>query len=98
MYGNVWVEATIRKIKADKAEFALVTDVRFPNEVESIQQEGGIVIRLTKQKFEDTHQSETALDSFGAFDFTIKNDDLTIETQNSCVMQILLESGVPLCI
>lgn len=96
MYGDVWVDALMRKIKRDGVQFALVADIRFPNEVESIQKNGGIVIRLTKNPLDDQHSSETALDDFYAFDFLLDNKSMTIEEQNGHLMRILMESGIPL--
>lgn len=64
----------------------IITDVRFPNEVEAIKKRGGIVIRINRdqvfmnqkraiktkeQGFE--HPSETALDDYKDFDVTINN-------------------------
>ena len=48
MYNNVWVEATIRRIKNDAPLMAVICDTRFPNEVNGIIQNGGHVIRLLR--------------------------------------------------
>jgi len=63
MYHNVWVDATIRKIKAESPKIALIADCRFPNEVMGIKEAGGTVVRLTRAPFEgqDEHASETSL-------------------------------------
>lgn len=43
----------------------VVTDVRFPNEVDHIYSLGGIVMRVVRQGYTgDDHTSETALDSY----------------------------------
>jgi len=67
MYSNIWVDNTIKKILAEDSELAVVPDVRFPNEVESILANGGEVIRLSRVQEEDGHESETCLDP-GNFD------------------------------
>lgn len=62
----------------------IITDVRFPNEVEEIKDRGGIVIRVNRPKPEkvtndlvthiEEHESETALDKYEKFDHIITND------------------------
>jgi hypothetical protein len=43
----------------------IITDVRFPNELQAIKDRGGIVLRVTNPRIEskDEHESETALDN-----------------------------------
>lgn len=59
---DIWVDALFSGW--DGTENWIITDVRFPNEVEAIQARGGIVIRVIRPDMpnEDTHESETALD------------------------------------
>jgi hypothetical protein len=66
----------------DPRESWLITDLRFPNEVEEIKRRGGILIRMegdpcgvrNRSKRDPNHISETALDSFQGWDIIIKND------------------------
>ena len=52
----------------------IITDVRFPNELQAIKDKGGIVIRVDRPNLiENNHLSETSLDS-AIFDFVINND------------------------
>ena len=62
IYDEIWTSNTIKRINAEQTELAIVSDVRFPNEVEAITNEGGAVIKLTRNPFKDKHASETALD------------------------------------
>ena len=62
IYNDIWTSNTIKRISAEKTELAIISDVRFPNEVEAITNEGGVVIKLTRNPFKDKHASETALD------------------------------------
>lgn len=86
MYPNVWVNALINKILRDKVDIALISDCRFPNEVDIVKQHNGHVIRLTKNPFNSNHPSEKALDKseydWNHFDFIINNEDLSIEQKN----------------
>lgn len=54
-------------------------DARFPQEVDFIKQQGGLLMRLMRPRPSDTpvdnHASETAIDAIEA-DFYIRNDDL----------------------
>lgn len=94
-FGNVWADATIRKIQKLSLGLAIVTDNRFPNEVETILgQPKGYIIRLTRSPFvgSDPHPSETALDNFD-WDrpncFVLDNADMTKDEQNVAAVSIL---------
>ena len=93
IYPNVWVDSTIRKIKKDSPELAVIVDCRFPNEVEGIQSAGGKVIRLSRNIFgnEDQHPSETALDEYEGFDATINNQNMSVGEQNEALYNQLAE-------
>lgn len=95
MYSNVWVDATVNLINKEGPALAVITDCRFPNEVEGIQKIGGKVIRLLRDpnNGKDQHKSETALDDFPfeKFDAVIDNSEMTIEEQNDAVYSKLKE-------
>jgi hypothetical protein len=85
---SIWVNATFRHIFKENYEVALISDVRFPSEVEGVIEKNGSVIRLLRNVCEaDAHKSETALDDY---DFSIHNDkvciidntNMSIEEQN----------------
>jgi len=63
IHPNVWANACINKITKEGSDLAVVADVRFPNEVEAINRAGGKVLRLERDIHNDSHDSETALDS-----------------------------------
>lgn len=66
----------------------VVTDVRFPNEAEAIQREGGIVIRVLRPGMGgDAHASETSVDLINP-NFVIINDG-TFDTLRSRVCDVL---------
>ncbi len=84
LHPRTWINALFMDYKpASKSLFGetypnwIITDVRFPDEVDAIKARGGKVIRLRRPSNEnsgDTHASETALDNYNAFDFNIIND------------------------
>ena len=67
---DAWVSSTLDIIKNEGSELALIPDVRFPNEVLAIKEQGGIVIRLTRDVFTDKHECESSLDQ-DSFDWDI---------------------------
>jgi len=80
---TVWVDYTIKKITQEQSSVAIIPDVRFPNEVDAIHNAGGIVIRLTRDVFSDSHKCESALDAdkfdWNKFDYTINNNETVFE-------------------
>lgn len=98
MKRDVWASATINKIRGEKYSLAIIADCRFPNEVEAIKNAGGVVIKLTRNPFSSTHESETALDSGNYnpnnFDLVVNNDFLTISDQNKIIYNYLREKGI----
>jgi hypothetical protein len=80
---DAWVHATINKILNEDSQLAIVPDVRFPNEVKVIKDNGGIVIRLTRNMFNSDSESESSLDSdkfdWHNFDTVIDNHNMTLE-------------------
>lgn len=79
---KAWVNASINKIVSENAAIAIIPDVRFPNEVEAIKDNGGIVIRLERDVFKSNNESESALDKdnfdWATFDHVIDNKDISI--------------------
>lgn len=82
---SIWVNATFRDIKKNNYPFSLISDVRFPSEVNGILDNGGIVIRLLRDICStDAHPSETSLDDFDWSKdncFVIDNREMSIEKQ-----------------
>lgn len=95
MKPDVWTSSIIRKIQQDSPKLAIITDCRFPNEVESIKTNGGIVVRLTRNIYDSSHISETILDAnqydWSNFNYVIDNANLDIYQQSIEVEKILNE-------
>lgn len=98
MKTNVWVDATINKIKKENLDLAIIADCRFPNEVESIQKAGGYVIRLDLDPFGSQTNSESALDKnvydWDKFDLVVQNTVMTLDQKNSAILQFLSDKGI----
>jgi len=92
-FGNVWATATIRRIKRDRHVAAIITDNRFPNEIETVLQEpNGFIIRLSRAPYSDEHPSEKALDNFiweRDRCYMLDNAEMTIEQQIEAVKPLV---------
>ena len=95
MFSHAWVRATINKIKKEKPKLAIITDGRFPNEIEGINVYGGKTLRLTRNinKDNDQHKSEIALDDFPVSKYTavIDNNDMSIDEQCNATKRFIEE-------
>lgn len=78
IYSPIWIKNTIKRITKEKSALAIVADVRFPDEVKSIEKANGEVVRLTRNLFKDNHSSEVALDDY-PFKHIIENQKESIE-------------------
>lgn len=96
MYKNIWINSTLKTILREGSGLALITDVRFPDEVEAIKKAGGYVLRLDKITNDDKHESETSLDpevyDWKNFDYIVNNQDQTLSETLENVERLL--SGV----
>lgn len=88
LHYNVWVNALFADYKPPKmSEYNpsnwIITDLRFPNELEAVKQRNGIIIKIVRptEKNKTTarlHPSETSLDNV-KFDYEIINDGEIID-------------------
>lgn len=95
---NVWADATINKIKKENVDLAIISDCRFPNEVEAVKNSGGINIRLDLDPFHSNSISENSLDQdvydWSNFDIIIKNSKMTIEEKNREITRFLYDYNI----
>lgn len=79
---DVWAKITELKIKesVDNGEFFIVTDVRFPNEAETIRKHGGIIVEVIRPDIGfngiESHASEQRLDGKLVDRQVLNNGDL----------------------
>jgi len=92
---NIWVNATLNNIKKDSYPISLISDVRFPSEVNSILKNNGYIIRLTRDPNigKDMHSSEKSLDDFNWDNnkniYLLDNKELTLRLQNIELCKII---------
>lgn len=98
MKNNIWVDATINKIKRDGFDLAIVLDNRFPNEVDSILDNDGFVIRLTRNPFNSNSEPEMALDpdryDWSKFSLILNNENTSIEDKEKQIFLFLQNKGI----
>ena len=104
LHTNVWVNALFADYispKMSKTNISnwIITDMRFPNEMESIVKREGITIRVHRDLYNGNthispipHESETALDDT-KFDYEIINDG-TLEDLMDKVREILVKEKI----
>ena len=92
MYENIWFDACIRRIRKDNPELALISDVRFSNEIAGVQKEGGIVFGLPRDivNGKDTHSSEQVDLSLCDYVLPEGNIDATTKT----LYKIITENNI----
>jgi hypothetical protein len=80
---DAWARFSLNRMISEGSELSIVPDVRFPNEVDAIKDEGGIVIRLTRDIFNSDAEAEKALDKesfdWNKFDVVIDNQNMSLE-------------------
>lgn len=95
---NIWVNALINKIKRSNHQIVIVSDCRFPNEIEAIKQNNGLVFRLNRNPYKSDHISECILDShiydWSNFDSIINNEHMTVREQYEKLKKLMLHFNI----
>lgn len=95
---NVWVDATLNKIAKDNLDLAIIPDCRFPNEVNSILDRTGYVIRLDLDPYNSQSNSESALDKhnydWNKFSHIVNNEGMTIYQKNESILRFLSDNHI----
>ena len=102
LHPNAWVNALMCEYKRPKlSEYNpsnwIITDVRFPNELEAVKDVKGLTLKVVRPVEKSKtparlHPSETSLDK-AEFDYTIINDG-SIEDLIEKVRQILITEKI----
>ena len=92
MYENIWFDACIRRIRKDNPELALISDVRFSNEIAGVQKEGGIIFGLPRDivNGKDTHSSEQV--DLSLCDYVLPEGN--IDTTTKTLYKIITENNI----
>jgi len=86
IYPDIWVDIVINQLKTEPYDIAVITDVRFPNEVQKLKEIGAILIKIKRKTgIKDIHQSEQWVDFLkdkefdyimGTYDYSPPMDEL----------------------
>ena len=69
----IWTKITLENQKED--DFTIISDLRFPIEVEEIKNNNGIIVKVNRQTYmHNDYKSDQALDDFTAWDYVIENN------------------------
>jgi hypothetical protein len=85
---NIWINVLKRKIsnklKKNPNVKIVVTDIRFPNELDTIKELGGITIKLERNNLlsSDTHESEILIDNLKT-DYVLSNNSTVEQLYNT---------------
>jgi len=91
---DIWSQKCIAQILSEGTDFAVVSDCRFPDEVEAIKEAGGKIIKLDKRSSKkDQHSSENALSDFDEYDAVINNRGLEMIDTHKQLIDLLFEWG-----
>ena len=93
---DIWVNDTIDRIQwwtrqSSDNQLAVVTDTRYPNEIQRIKHEFSdvVTIRITRDSVEKLkHPSETALDQWTDWDYVVGNNGTKEEFQKK-ILEIM---------
>jgi len=92
---NCWVNSTISKINRESPDIAIISDARFPNEIDAFSEYETFVIRLERNPINSFHRSEVALDNYNFCNvgntWVIENSGMTIEQKNKELEKIMDE-------
>jgi len=92
MYHDAWARGTYNIVKREKIKLAIISDGRFPNELSIGKEFGAKSVRLLRDvSGGDNHLSETALDDYEDFDFTLDNRKMNVKAQNDAFQPIIKE-------
>lgn len=98
MNPNAWVEAAMLEVWRSDVDLAVLTDTRFPNEVEAVRKVGGKAVRLTRNEDKPAeHETESALDPARfpceRFDAVIYNSACGVEEQELMMRDLVCSWG-----
>lgn len=93
MHPTVWLDIVKKQIEEEKVPLAIITDVRFPHEVDWIRENGKTVCLLKNSDTKSTHNSEQ-ITEYPHHDLIIDNRNMTIEESNKVFLDALQEWGI----
>lgn len=82
---DFWVKQLFKLIDRNKLENIIITDARFPNEINAAKERGGIHIKIQRESEGaaqgKSHASETSLDNYDNADYIVDNNGTIAELE-----------------
>lgn len=89
VYNDTWLNLLVNKY--NKANILLISDLRFPNEVDYIKSNGGIVVRIDNPRVPHSDDpADVALANYDGWDQIILNDG-TVEEYNTKLINMVTD-------
>lgn len=92
LWHDCWVFKTHNNIIADNMDIALISDARFPSEINYFLPFDPLVIRLLRNPLKSQHSSETSLDDYNwnqiRNSYVINNSILSLKEKNNLILDI----------
>lgn len=88
---DVWIRAAMRRVTSGRT---VITDMRYPNEVEAIRQVGGIIVKVERPGVDPLpNVADQALANFDGWDAVIVNDG-SVDDLRGQLDHLLMRNGV----
>lgn len=90
---DCYVNFCLNEIAKMETDIAVITDIRYANEIKKIKENNGKIIRLQRRlrDDDDKHSSEIELDNFKDFDYLLDNSGMCMDEKNSLVLKKITE-------
>ena len=82
IFDGIWIRSFLSR--AAMFDKGVCTDMRFPNEVETVKSQGGTTLRVVDPRFKrpaEEHESESQIDTL-AVDYVVCNDKKTMSVED----------------
>lgn len=88
---DVWIRAAMRRVTSGRT---VITDMRYPNEVDAIRSIGGVIVKVERPGVEPLpNVADQALASYDGWDAVIVNDG-TLDDLRGQLDHLLIRNGV----
>lgn len=91
VYDNIWIDALHRELDNSGCEFAIITDGRFHNELDSLHKKDALLLKLTRQPIQSglAHESEKQIETYTRWSSIIDNRNMNEEEQRKIAIEII---------
>jgi len=85
IYGETWIEFVLAECRASTSTFKIITDLRYPNELENMGKHSALTVKVQTHRVPNTDDvADIALQKYAGWDYTINNNGTIGELENLC--------------